>query len=131
MKKVMRIFMMILMPLFVGCDGDDSGSSSSGGGGGDGSVTISGTISAVNSMNVPVAIDGATLVIYEMMPGGYVFWGPTAIGLSYSARFKLQDSQQTKAFMVFSRSGCSEDIKSIGVSPNYNINVGGATIICG
>ena len=100
------------------------------GGGGDNSVTISGTVEATTSKGVPVTIDGATLTIQEGSPTGKIFFGPTAIGLSYSAKFGI-DGKRVMTFMKFSRSGCNDAGKFIEVGPGSNIDVGGATLACG
>ena len=87
-------------------------------GGGDGSVTISGTIN----------VDGTTLTIYDMMPTGKILYGPTVVGLTYSASFP---GIVTSAHMVWSKTGCKDSSAGIAVQPGSKISGINSSLICG
>ena len=128
MKKILMGVVMIFLVVLTACSKDKPTKPTTGGG--DGSVTISGTVEAVTSKGVPVTIDGATLTITG--PLTKKVYLSQAIGTTYSVKFGIDGSPVLGGvIMVFSRSGCNDDAKILDVSPNSNINVGGATLTCG
>ena len=114
---------VLLLLLLSGCGDKGSGSSSSGGGGGGGNsgVTISGTVN----------VDGASLRIEDESTGEVYYPTQLIVNKSYSAKFSIGGKSFTTALMIFSKSGCYDDAKSIGVYPNSTIDVGGASLSCG
>ena len=124
MKKATILFMILLLSFSVfGCSDKDNGSSSSGGGGGGGNsgVTISGTVN----------VDGASLRIEDESTGEVYYPTQLIVNKSYSAKFSIGGKSFTTALMIFSKSGCYDGAKSIGVYPNSTIDVGGASLSCG
>ena len=124
MKKATILFMILLLSFSVfGCSDKDNGSSSSGGGGGGGNsgVTISGTVN----------VDGVSLRIEDESTGEVYYPTQLIVNKSYSAKFSIGGKSFTTALMIFSKSGCYDGAKSIGVYPNSTIDVGGASLSCG
>ena len=117
MKKILTAVLILLVSALAGCGGGGS-SSSGGGGGGDSSITISGSVTP----------DGTTLTIYDMMPTGKILYGPTVIGLTYSANFA---GIVTNAYMVWSKTGCKDSVSAIDVRPGSKISGINSTSICG
>ena len=115
--KIRNVLITVLV-LFV-CFACSKSSDSPRTGGGDGSVTISGTIN----------VAGVTLTIRDDNPEGKILFESVITGLEYSAKFSTEN-RRISAFMLFSKSGCITGGKSIGVSPNTNINIGGTTMTC-